>query len=223
MTRDDDFHYPQWSDKDVASAARLAADWQAASERAFGVALQQPEVYQRTALIVGALVRRIREEGRGPGALVAAWERRRPLLEEVLADDARLGATRTDLELVAGAAFAMRYREVVAEIEAAQRLHRLATATPREGWVVLEESGFAAGDPFMAYRRVEAEPSTGRALLVTTRPDDTFTGCVHEIAVGRLDPASGEVAWDHESADDTFTEATSREAAVAALKRHFPG
>ena len=223
MTREDDLHYPQWSDEDVATAARLAADWQTASERAFGVALQQTELYQRTALIVGALFRRIREEGLGPGVLVEAWERRRPLLEEVLAADARLAATGADLELVAGAAFALRYREVVGEIEAAQRLNRLTTGTPRDGWVVLEESGFSPGDPFVAYRRIEAEPSTGRALLVTTRPDDTFTGCVHEIATGHLDATSGELAWDEESADDSFTEATTREAAVAELKRRFPG
>src|SRR4029450_12950834 len=113
-----------WNDEDVAAAARLAADWQSASQRAFGVALEQPGVYQRPALTVGALCRRIREEGRGPRVLVAAWEHRRALYDEVLAADAGPAPMRTDLELLAGAALALRYREVVGEIEAAQRLHR---------------------------------------------------------------------------------------------------
>src|SRR5262245_2966941 len=212
MTGDDGLHYPKWSDEDVATGRRLAADWQSASERAFGVALAQPDVYQLNASLVGALVRRLREEGPGPTVLVAAWNRRWSLLEE-------LGATGGDLETVAGAAFALRYREVQLEIQAAHRLHLLSEQPPRDGWVVLEESGFSPGDPMSPYRRIEAEPRSGRALLVTTRPDETFTVCVHEIVVGRLDPATGALDWDESRPTDSHADATSREAAVSALKR----
>lgn len=220
MTAENGRHSPRWTDDDVAAAERLALDWQAASEHAFGSALLHPEAYQRTALLAGALLRRLREEGPGPAALVAAWGRRGLLLDEMQAADARLEITGANPELVAGAAFAMRYHEVVDEISAAQRLYRIATEVPRDGWVVLEESGSSDGDPFVAYRRVEAEPSTGRALLVTTRPDDTFTGCVHEVVSGHLDLLSGALRWDEDAARSRSSpDATSREAAASALRR----
>jgi hypothetical protein len=218
MTGEDDRHYSRWTDEDVAAAERLAVDWQTASEHAFGSVLLQPEVYQRTALLVGALLRRLREEGPGPAVLVGAWDRRRALVDELQTADPRLRGAGGNLELVAGAAFAMRYREVVDEINAAQRLSRIAAEVPSAGWVVLEESGESDGDPFMPYRRVEAEPSTGRALLVTTRPDDAFTGCVHEVVPGRLDLLSGALHWD-EDAGTGASDPASREATAAALKQ----
>ena len=86
---------------------------------------------------------------------------------------------------------------------------------------MLEESGSSGGDPFVPYRRVEAEPSTGRALLVTTRPDDTFTGCVHEVVTGHIDVRSGALRWDGatDGGGGSCADTASREALASALKR----
>jgi hypothetical protein len=219
MTGVDDLHHPTWTNEDIATAERLAVDWLAASERAFGSAFLDPAAYERTALLVGALLRRLREEGPGPAVLVAAWGRRTALVDELLASDPRLGPARAGHELAAGAAFALRYREVVDQISAAQRLHRLTGSVAQDGWVVLEESGSSDGDPFLPYRRVEAEPATGRALLVTTRPDDTFTGCVHEVVSGHIDGVSGALSWDDDgSGGGSCADTASREALASALK-----
>src|SRR5262245_52456487 len=139
MTSHDDLHYPRWPDEDVSRARELAVSWRRSAEGAFASAAQQPEVYQRTALLVGALTRRLRESGTGPTALLEAWTSRETLLAEVQESDERLSAPGVDLAGAVGAAFAMRYTEVAEEIACARRLHALATSPATEGWVVLEQ------------------------------------------------------------------------------------
>ncbi len=218
MTSDDDLHYPTELDDDAARASRLAAGWRATADQTFGALAAQPDLYQRTALLAGDLARRLREAGPGLTALLGAWESRDALVAEVTA--ARPGPAGDPAPAVA-TAFALRYAEVLAEVAAAQRLERLSAEGADSEWVILEEAGSPEGDPFLPYRRVEAHRQTGRALLATTSPDDTLTGCVHEVASGRIDLATGRLDWDESSATggSPLPDAAAREAALAALKR----
>src|SRR5262245_47579828 len=140
MTANDDLHYPRWPDRDVTRAGELAVSWRRGAERAFATVAQEPQAYQRTTLVVGALTRRLREAGKGPTALPASWASRESLLAEVLGSDERLSAPGVDLEAALCAAFAMRYTEVAEEIACARRLQVIATSTATDGWVVLEQT-----------------------------------------------------------------------------------
>lgn len=203
-------------------ASELLRGWNVAAERAFAAGIHQPDIYLRTTRLVGAVARRLRASGRGLEPLVEAWPEHRELVHRVVESSEVLTSDGLDVEAVAGAAFAMRYREVLEEVTLDDRLAALAKAAPGTGWLVLEESGYRPGDPFVPYRRLEADPATGRALLVTTRPDETFTACVHTVEQGRIDLETGRFASGepgepghglHEVAS-----AEEREAWVAQLK-----
>lgn len=228
MTSRDDLHYP----KDPASpavdavggaaqvaAARLAEDWRATSERAFASLVQQPELYQRTAVLSGALVEQLRQEGPGFESLLRCWDHREQLVSSALAARPDAALASGDRGPALATAFALRHAELVEEAAAGRRLEQLAAADHDQEWVVLEEVGEFRGDPFLPYRRVEAHRLTGRALLVTTHADDTFTACVHEVTSGRIDLGSGRLAWTDEPTGPAMSEAADREAAVAALRR----
>lgn len=199
------------------AAGELHRAWTAAAERAFSGGVHQPDLYLRTTRLVGAVAQRLRELGRGLEPLVEAWPGHRDLVRRVVESSELLTSDGLDVEAVAGAAFAMRYREALEEVTLDDRLAALAKAAPDSGWLVLEESGYRPGDPFVPYRRLEADPATGRALLVTTRPDDSFTACVHTVEEGRIDLETGRL----DSGEPRFREFTSseeREAWVTRLK-----
>lgn len=179
-----------------AAAGQLSRLWAATSERAFATTLHQPDVYVRTTRLVSAITRELRRRGRGFAPLLEAWRGRDELVHDVAGSDGALSVEGLDTEAIAAAAFAMRYREVLEEITLDDRLAALAAGPKDGGWVVLEESGHAPGDPFVPYRRLEADPRTGRALLVTTRPDDTFTTCVHVVERGVVDLETGRLTTD---------------------------
>ncbi len=176
------------------AASELLRLWTAAAERAFAGSAHQPDIYLRTTRLVGAVAQRLRESGRGLEPLVVAWAEHRELVRRVVESSELLTSDGLDVEAVAGAAFAMRYREALEEVTLDDRLAALAQAAPGAGWLVLEESGYRPGDPFVPYRRLEVDPATGRALLVTTRPDETFTACVHTVERGRIDLETGRLA-----------------------------
>jgi hypothetical protein len=197
-----------------------AGTWQQAEEKLYSAATTRPDLYQRALLLVGAVVDRLRGLGAGTGALLAAAARGPELVTEVL-EERGMSGTELDLDLVARAAMAMRHREVAVEQAVRRRLRLLAEAQ-RSGrsWVVLEESGDFAGDPFLPYHRLEADAGSGRALLVTATPDEEFRASVHAVQPLRVDLATGDV----EEADPTAPAATShptaqeREDRAAALR-----
>jgi hypothetical protein len=214
------------TDPNPAADPRRAAEdlsrlWAAASERAFAGGIQ-PEIYLRTTRLVSAVAQELRGRGRGVEPLLEAWREHGDLVRQVADSGDLLTRDGLDVETVAGAAFAMRYREVREEVTLDDRLAALAAAPPGTGWLVLEESGYRPGDPFVPYRRLEADAGTGRALLVTTRPDDTFTACVHVVEQGFIDLETGRlVARGPDDPGQGVQEAHSdeeREASVERLK-----
>jgi hypothetical protein len=106
-----------------------------------------------------------------------------------------------DPGLLAQAALAVRAPEV-AERDAAARRRRLLATAAGAGWVVLEEAGDPAGEPARPYRRLEADPASGRSVLVRSDPDESFTSCRHTVTTGRVDLATGALL----TAADTVTE-----------------
>ena len=159
--------------------------WDEAEARLFPLVMAQPELYEQALGAVRQLLERLRETCRDLPALLAAHERGGDLLAGDEVPGVRPG-------LIAAAACATRYRELVAELAAAGRLEALARARAQGvPWTVVEENGQPERAPYVPYHRVEAESGTGRAIIVSIGPDETLSRAVYRLDAGQIDLASG--------------------------------
>jgi len=159
--------------------------WDEAEARLFPLVMAQPELYQQALGAVQRVVGRLRETCRDLPALLAAHERGGDLLVGAEVPGVRPG-------LIAAAACATRYRELVAELAAGARLTALARAREQGlSWAVVEESGQPERAPYVPYQRVEAEVGTGRAVVVSIGPDETLSRAVYRLDAGQIDMVSG--------------------------------
>ena len=206
-------------DDDAPVPRQVSAAWEQAEARLYaGIAAHRPDLYESVILLARATVDALRQRGPSTRALLQAAG----LGGQLVVQAAGSVPEGVDPQLVAEAALAMRHREVRAEQIRLRRLQLVDQARDDgRAWVVLEESGHAAGDPFSPYRRLEVDVTTGRAVLVTTTPDDRFTMVQHGVRLARLDLISGaleDVSEDHTPAlllDDS----TTREQEVTRLKQ----
>ena len=159
--------------------------WDEAEARLFPLVMAQPELYQQALGAIQRLLGRLRETCQDLPALLAAHERGGDLLAGDEVPGVRPG-------LIAAAACATRYRELVAELAAAGRLEALARARAQGvPWTVVEENGQPERAPYVPYHRVEAEPGTGRAVIISIGPDETLSRAVYRLDAGQIDLASG--------------------------------
>ena len=162
--------------------------WDEAEARLFPTIMARPDVYQQAVSLIQRLLGRLRETCLDLPSLLAAHERGGDLVDE-LAEGADAGI---QPGLVAAAACAMRYRELVASLAAQGRLAALARARDRgESWAVVEETGSVDRAPFGPYQRIEAEVGTGRALIISIEPDETLSRAVHRLDQGQIDLVTG--------------------------------
>ncbi len=211
---------PQGDDP-VAALRDLSRQWATIADRAFASGMSDPAAYARTLRFVTAAVEELRTRGNGATDLLSAWAGHRDLVHAVADSDPRYSLEGLDPEALAGAAFAMRYRELAETIAGARRLETLA-ALDDIGWVVAEESGPPEGDPFVPYRRLEIDRTRGLALAVSTYANDDFTATVHRVEQLRFDGADGTLApIDAEDPGSTareFATADERERHVTELR-----
>ena len=162
--------------------------WDEAEARLFPTIMARPDVYQQAVSLIQRLLGRLRETCLDLPSLLAAHERGGDLVDE-LAEGADAGI---QPGLVAAAACAMRYRELVASLAAQGRLAALARARDRgESWAVVEETGSVDRAPFVPYQRIEAEVGTGRALIISIEPDETLSRAVHRLDQGQINLVTG--------------------------------
>src|SRR6266511_5369160 len=138
----------------------LVAGWRAAEARLYPLVMAQPELYERYLAVVRAVADDLRS-ARTPEQLAEAFGGRAAILESVVASKG-FASEGLDLELVAQAAFGLRYQEVVMEVQREDAFRRVREAG-RAGlpWVVLHETAGAAG-PFAApYDRLEMHVPSG--------------------------------------------------------------
>ncbi len=165
--------------------------WDEAEARLFPLVMAQPELYEQALGVVRRLLERLRETCPDLAALLAAHQRGGDLIAD-LAGEPVTGVAGVSPGLIAAAACAMRYRELVALMAARGRLAAL-TRAREEGlsWAVVEESGQADRAPYVPYQRVEAEVGSGRAVVVSIGPDETLSRAVYRLEEGQVDVASG--------------------------------
>ncbi len=168
--------------------AAVERAWRRGEEQLYAAALGQPDGYAEAVELVGRTLQHLRTVASDAGTLLAAAARGGEVVAG-LAGDRPVGV---DLARVAQAALALRHRELVAAQSALDRVRALAASREHGGtWVVLSESGDPAGDPVRPYRRLEADARSGRALLVTTAPDEDLRGCVHAVEALHVDLSTG--------------------------------
>ena len=162
--------------------------WDQAEARLFPTIMARPDVYQQSVTLIQQLLGRLRDTCPDLPALLAAHERGGDLVAD-LTGAADIGI-RPDL--VAAAACAMRYRELLASLAAQGRRAALAQARDQgQSWVVVEETGSADRAPFVPYQRIEAEAGTGRAVIISIEPDETLSRAVHRLDEGQIDLVTG--------------------------------
>lgn len=197
----------------------VSARWQQAEAQLFAPLVLQPEVYQRAVLLLGGVLDRLRALGDAPASLVAAATDVADLVAHVAADRG-IAIGGIDTAQLGMAACAMRQREIGAVQVLMSRRSRIMTAREAgASWTVIEESGDPRGDPFAPYTRLEVDVATGRALLVTARPDENFRGCEHAVRVMRVDLDTGELAESDEAAENDVADTSDeRESRVRRLR-----
>ena len=162
--------------------------WDEAEARLFPLVMAQPDLYQQALGVIQRLLARLRETCRDLPALLAAHERGGDLVADLVSES--VAGVRPDL--IAAAACAMRYRELVAVMAAQGRLTALARAREQGlSWTVVEESGSADRAPYVPYQRIEAEVESGRAVVVSIGPDETLSRAVYRLDAGQIDLSSG--------------------------------
>jgi hypothetical protein len=164
--------------------AAALRSWDQAEAKLFPLVMARPDAYERALRMIADLTARLRDTCPDVPALLAAHERGADLVTEP--------AVGIGPELVAAAACAMRYRELVTTGAAQRRLAALAQARD-DGleWTVVEENGDPARAPYIPYQRVEAHVRSGKAVIISVEPDETLTGAVHRIDAADLDLATG--------------------------------
>jgi hypothetical protein len=172
----------------MATAAQVPPavlrSWDQAEAKIFPLVMARPEIYERALHMIADLAARLRETCPDLPALLAAHERGADLVTEPCPG--------VGPELVAAAACAARYREIVTIGAARGRLAALARARD-EGldWTVVEENGDPARAPYLPYQRVEAHAPSGRAVIISIEPDETLTRAVHRLDAAEVDLRTG--------------------------------
>lgn len=172
----------------------LIAGWRAAEARLYPLVMVQPELFERYLAVVRAVADDLRS-ARTPQQLAAAFGSRAAILDAVVASRG-FATDGLDLELVAQAAFGLRYREVVAEVQREDAVRRVREAR-RAGlpWVVLRET--AGTDPFVApYDRLEMHVPSGTGLHAFVELGPEMDRPRFGVEVLQLDPRTGDPVSD---------------------------
>ena len=160
--------------------------WDQAEAKIFPLVMARPEVYERALRMIAGLAARLRETCPDLPALLAAHERG--------ADLVTVPCPGVAPELIAAAACAMRYREIVTAGAAQGRLTALARARDQGlDWTVVQENGDPARAPYLPYQRVEAHVPSGRAVIISIEPDETLVRAVHRLDAAEVDLETGEL------------------------------
>lgn len=181
----------------------------------------QPDTVARYIRLVRDVADDLREVETVEG-LADAWGRATELAEAAARREGMAGEA-PDLEMVAGAAFALRHRELVAEAARVETRRRIAEARDRgDAWVVLHETGMAEAPFPLPYRRVEMRLADGYALHTSAELDPDSGSIVYAVEGLRLDRATGEMSGQAEPARREFADQEEWLREVQALRDRGP-
>ena len=200
--------------------AALVRRWREDEAHLYPVVMVRPDLYERAGLMVRALADELRAHTTVE-ALVAAFPHAPQTLHGLLV---RTGMATDDLDLalVTGAAFGMRHREILGELERRRGLVLVAEARDRgDIWVTLHETG---SPDRTGYRRLEMHLASGAALHLFIDPDPTTGRPLYALQQLRLDPGTGD--YDRSSPIEearTFDDAAAWQRAINGLRTYLEG
>ncbi len=203
----------------MAELEEALRSWRAAEEKLYPVVMLRPDVYQRYVELVRAVADELWSFVT-PESLAQAYGRAPEIVAVVIA---RFGASVDDMDvgLLAGAAFSLRYREVLAESSRKEAVRRIEEARARgDHWVVLYEMGRAKGAPALPYRRLEMHLPDGVGLHVFLEEDPETGAPIFGLERVQLDPSTGDWVSAAQPSPErqTFPSADRWEEAVKALR-----
>lgn len=148
--------------------------------------------YQRVIVAVRALADEMRSVA-SVEQLLTMWPKAGEML--VVAVSAHgLSAHSLPQEQVAGAAFALREREIREQSDRQARQDRIEAARRAgDAWVLLDESGNLNSGLIDPYRSTDMHVSSGLAVMALVQPDPSDGEPRYVVAVIKLDPFSGEL------------------------------
>lgn len=194
--------------------------WSEAEQKLYPALLSSPASYERHM----SLVRSICDElgsVRDVEALVDAFDEGLDIAAAA-ADARSLPTQGLDVELAVGAAFCLRYREVLAETRRDAVIRRVEEGRARgDGWVELEGSRPFLEMPFPPWRSIEMRLSDGSGIhsWVEESLETTGGGFEYGVELIKLDPQTG--GWLSDTPDEerqTFSDYQVWQQAIDSLK-----
>ncbi|MEX2552707.1 MAG: hypothetical protein WD627_06880 [Actinomycetota bacterium] len=196
--------------------------WRAAEQRLYPAVVSSPEGYDRYLVLVRAVTDELGSV-RSTESLVDVY------VDGVdLAAAAARGHMSTeglDLDLALGAAFCLRYRELVAETRREEVQRRVDEAVDRgEEWVVIKEAPPWLQSPFPPWRRLEMHLPEGNGLHTWVEESLGDEGVEYGVEVVPLDPRTGQwVSGGSVTDRRTFSDYRVWQDEVEALKARYDG
>jgi hypothetical protein len=171
----------------------LLRRWTEAEARLYPVVLVRPELYERYIRLVRAIADELAATVEGIDALAARYEGAEELAREVAG---RVGVPEGDMDfgLVAGAAFAHRYREALQDQHRDEARERIRVARERgETSVMVYETGSRGVPP---YRRLEMRLADGAGIHSFVELDPETGNAVYGLEQIQLDAQTGDWVTD---------------------------
>ena len=202
----------------------LVRRWEAAEQRLYPLVIVRPELYERCVSLVRLVADDLRSAGT-PEQLAAVYIDGRELVEAVIGRGG-VAAEGMDLEMVLGAAFGLRYREVLAEVAREEATRRVVAARKHgDHWVVLHETSGAAGPQAPPYRRLEMHLPDGAGLHLFVELGPEMDRWLYGVEAIHLDPETGDWVGERAPLSErrTFTDPRTWTAAVEELRARYGG
>ena len=174
--------------------AVLAAHWDESERRLYPVATTNSDAYQSAVRLVRAVADALAEV-EDLEALAERWERRSELVDGALRATGDIAGYRLPEPEIAGSAFAMRRRELLAEQAERSRWDRIAAARDAgQAWAVVHEQGDLDSGLVNPYQRIELHLATGLAVVSTVEPDPSTMTPTYVVMVAALGDEHGRAA-----------------------------
>ncbi|MGI9327986.1 MAG: hypothetical protein ACR2PZ_22390 [Pseudomonadales bacterium] len=187
--------------------------WADCERQLYPMAVSDSVRYQRVIVAVRALADEMRSVT-SIEQLLTTWPTADELLMAAVSAHG-LAASGLPREQVAGAAFALREREIREQSDRQARQERIEAAR-RAGdmWVLLDESGNVNSGLIDPYRSTDMHVASGLAVMALVQPDPSDGEPRYVVAVIQLDPLSGQLLDATPGIEDWMEHARQEDFAV---------
>lgn len=203
------------------SSIELTSAWEAAEARLYPIAMTRPETYARYLEVVAAIADELAPYGTVE-SLGEAFDRAAEIGSSAV-ERSGVAADGLDLGLAAGAAFALRYRRVIASKARSEALERIGSARAHgEAWATVSEYGDPVAGPYL---RLELHLADGASVQASIGLDAESGAPRYEVEAFAADPRTGDrvSGADPIAPRATFGGRREWEKAIATVRRRVEG